>query len=291
MLSKCPLMSRKRKAGRAHTPSKRGSATPRRRCVRWLGGLLGALAVALLASLLAPPLRQRIWRPRLEWKLLATAGRSTSGVEEVALRKTYWVSCELVDRATGASETVKIDQPVYFLPVRFTARRGNLDIESCQFTRGDRWLDHLAGTPIFYHMRGDAVAEEELDEILQALLAHDLTTWAAKSRGRVSMPDMEHHLQRFRGLLDRVVALPVTLQQDDPVPFLLVCVPRLYTGDRDYLTGINELSACAQLDLYSRQQQALRRVSGEDFTIDLTTNRGQSIQIPARLQRLITPEQ
>ena len=203
------------------------------------------------------------------------------------VRKAYWISQAGADPATGGSrEIVRVETPVYLLPVRFTARRGNLDITSCQFTQGDSLTDHLKGTPTFVHMQGDAMPEEELDEVCQALLAHDLSTTAREKPGvRAQMSDMERHLQRFRGLLNRVAAIPVTLRQDEPVPFLLVCVPRLYVGNHDYLADFENMPARSQVDLYSRQQQALRRLGSEDFTFDLKTNYGQAIPLRARIQR------
>jgi hypothetical protein len=203
------------------------------------------------------------------------------------VRKSYWISVNEVDPTTGSSrEIVRADTPVYLLPVRLTARRGNLDITSCQFTQGDPSSDHLKGTPNFVRMPGDAVPEEELEEICQALLAYDLSTARRKPHVRADMPDMERHLQRFRALLvDRVAKIPVVLRQDDPVPFLLVCVPRLYAGDHDYLEGLENLSARAQLDLYSSQQQSLQRLGGRDFTIGLTPSCGKKVLLTAHIQR------
>jgi len=293
-LSKSLHMPPKRKPGKPPTVAECGRATRDQYTSgtsRWhyIGYRLGILAsIVAILTYLTPPLRHLVLPPRLEYKVLRTEGPTVS-TKESALGKSYWVAYELVDPATDSRrEILRVDTPVYVLPVRFTARRANLDITSCQFTQGDRSLDHLAGIPTFLRMRGDAVAEEELDEILQALLAHDLSTARGKPHVTVSMPHIERHLQRFRGLLDRVAAIPVTLRQDDPVSFLLVCVPRLHAGGDDYLAGLDDLSARAQLDLYSRQQEALRRLSGEDFTIDLSTNYDQEIQLPAQLQRQIS---
>ena len=182
---------------------------------------------------------------------------------------------------------MRVDQPVYFLPIRFTARRGSVDIESCQFVQGNRSLEHLAAEPVFYRMPGDAIAEAETEEILQALLSNHLRTEAARPHVRASMPHMDGHLQRFRALLDRVAAVPVTLQQGEPVSLLLVCVPAVYVGDQDYLVGSEGLSMDDQLRLYSRQQEALRRLSTEAFTLEIRTNHGQEIRLPGQLQRVV----
>jgi hypothetical protein len=165
-----------------------------------------------------------------------------------------------------------------------------VDIESCQFTRGDPSKDHLAGTPIVYRMSGDAIAEAETEEILQALLAHHLATEAAKPHVRADMPDMKSHLERFRGLLGRIASLPISLEQDKSVPLLLVCVPRMYAGQRDYLAGSDSLPLPDRLAVYERQQDALQRVSGDGFMIDLTTNYGQPIKLPGQLKRRVTAE-
>jgi hypothetical protein len=204
-----------------------------------------------------------------------------------SVRKTYWISVNEVDPSTGSSrQIVRADTPVYLLPVRLTARRGNLDITSCQFTQGDPSLDHLTGVPSFVRMPGDAVPAEELEEVCQALLAYDLSTARGKPHVRVVMPEMERHLQRWRALLvDRVVRIPVVLREDDPVPFLLVCVPRLHAGDRDYLEGMENMSRRDQLGIYSRQQDALRRLSDADFTFDLRTSYGQALPLRGHIQR------
>jgi len=193
-----------------------------------------------------------------------------------------------VDPAAGTNRHIlRLETPVYLLPIRFTARRGTLDIASCEFTQGDRSSYHLRGIPTFVRMPGDAVSMEKLDNVLQALLAHDLSAARGKPHVRVQMPDMEHHLQTFKGLLDRVAAIPVTLREDEPTPFLLVCIPRLYDGDREYLAGLEDLSARPQLELVAKQQQALLRLSREDCVFEITTSRGQMIALRAHFQREI----
>jgi len=259
------------------TPDHATSGMPgRRRLVHWLLRGISLAALSVLVPVLIPSLRARILPPRLEWMVIGPT-----------VRKSYWISVNEVDPTTVSSrEIVRADTPVYLLPVRLTSRRGNLDITSCQFAQGDPSSDHLNGVPSFVRMPGDAVPEEDLEEVCQALLAHDLSTARGKPRVKVAMPDMERHLQRWRALLvDRIAKIPVVLRQDDPVPFLLVCVPRLYARDRDYLEGLENLSPRAQLDLYSRQQEALQRLRDRDFTFDLKTNNGQVIQLRARIQR------
>jgi hypothetical protein len=237
--------------------------------------LLTAVVGTVFATLLVPSIRFFVFPPRLEWTQIGQA-----------VRKSYWISVSVVDPAADSStEIVRVDTPVYLFPVRLTARRGNLDVKSCQFTQGDPSSDHLTGTPTFYRMQGDAVPKEDLDEVCQALLAHDLDAARGKPHVKAGMPDMERHLERYRSLQDRVAAIPVTLRQDQPMPFLLVCVPRLYSGDRDYLAGLKDLPARAQVDLYSRQQEASQRLRSKDFTFSLKTNYGHVLTLRGQVQR------
>lgn len=244
-------------------------------CQRHLFPWLTAVAAILaIVSYLTPPIRHIVLPPKLEWMQI-----------EQAVRKSYWISVNLVDPAVDSSrEIVSVDTPVYLFPVRLTARRGNLDVKSCQFMQGDPSSDYLMGTPTFYRMQGDAMPKEELDEICQALLAHDLDAARGKPHVMADMLDMERHLERYRSLQDRVSAIPVILQQDEPVPFLLVCIPRLHSGGRDYLTGLKDLPARAQVDLYSRQQDALRRLSSKDFTFSFRTNHRQVLTLRGQSQ-------
>lgn len=243
-----------------------------KRLFPWLTAVAALLAIL---SYLTPPIRHILWPPKLEWRLIGQAAR-----------KSYWISVNLVAPVTGSSsETVCADMPVYFLPVRLKARRGNLDVKACHFAQGDPSSDHLTGTPVFYRMQGDAVLPEELDEVCQALLAHDLNAARGTPNVEVGMSDMAHHLERYRSLQDRVVAIPITLRQDESIPFLVVCVPRLYTGERDYFAALKDLPVQGRRDLYSRQQNALRRLASEDFTFTYRTDYGQELILRGQEQR------
>jgi hypothetical protein len=257
---------------RASGPAERGG------CGRWLAGLLITVLGGVLVVLLVPPIRHLFMPPTLEWTQI---GQPVS--------MSNWISLNLVDPATGSSsEIVRVDTPVYLLPVRLRARGGTLDVESCQFTQGDPSSNHLRGTTAFYRMEGDAVSEEELDDVLQALLAHHLND-LKDARGRLEvkadMADMQHHLERYRALQHRIAAIPVTLRQDEPMPFLLVCVPRLYSGERDYLAGLKDLSSEAQMDLYAGHAKALQQLATKDFTFSLTTNYGRVRLLRGQIQR------
>jgi hypothetical protein len=269
-------------------PNSRATYTARRFVSR-LETWLVPLAIALLSSLLLAPVRNLVWPPTVEWAVLGTEGPAIN-TERSAFTKTYRISYELVDPAdTGSHRTVRVDTPVCMLPVRFTARRGNVHIVSCEFVQGDRMSDHLEGVPTFLRVPGDAIPEEELDEILQAYLAHDLSTKAADPHFRVSMADMRRHLNRYRELLARRTKIPVILHEDEPMSFMLIIVPRLYTGERDRLAGADALSDDTRLDLFAAQQKAVQRLNGEDWLVTLTTSTGQRIELPAHFERRISP--
>jgi hypothetical protein len=235
------------------------------------------VVITVVAALVVPPVRHLFLPPKLEWIQIGPA-----------VRMSNWVSLNLVERATGrSSEIHRVDTPVYMLPVRLRARRGNLDLESCDFTQGDPSSNHLFGTPALYRMQGDATSQEELEGVCDALLAHDLADLGdmrARLEVKADMPNRQRHLERYRALQHRIAATPVTLRQDEPTPFLLVCVPRLYTGDRDYLAEVQDLSAEAQVALYSRQQEELKRLATEAFTFRITTNCGQVLPLSGHIQ-------